>query len=386
MRGMKFKISLSFAILSIFLIGTGAAVLFTGQYKNDTISSLSSTLLDQLNENIIETTSHFLNPAAEIAETSARLVEEFALNPNSTRQIEAYFKGAIKPHPHINALMLGDKLGNFFMVKRMPDGSLMSKLVYRTIGEPGTVYKRRNLFGDVIEVDKQKAIDYDPRKRPWFIGAQKTGQRFWTDVYIFFTAKKPGLTAAFPTYTNNKFKGVFGVDIELDRISELIEKQKVSPDSIVMIINDKNKIVAYPGLTSETYMNEGSIQPLSINDLDNPLINDAMSKHGLSVEEKFKFKHKQKTYFASVKEFPESFGKAWKIVLIVPQKDLLQSIGMPRTTLYIFLVFIILCIIGINKFVYNNILLPLRLKEKSAEAHSRIVEIHSFVTSKEEED
>jgi adenylate cyclase len=383
---MKLKFSLSFTILSIFLLGTVSAIIFTSQYKNDTISSLSKTLLDQLNQNIIETTSLFLNPAAEIAETSARLVEETALNPNSTRQIEDYFKGAIKPHPHINALMLGDKLGNFFMVKRMPDGSLMSKLIYRTIGEPGTVYKRRNLFGDVIEVDKERKIDYDPRNRPWFIGAQKTGQRFWTDVYIFFTAKKPGLTAAFPTYKNNKFMGVFGVDIELDRISELIERQKVSPDSIVMIINDKNKVVAYPGLNSETYMSEGSIQPLSVNDLNNELINEAMRKKESSVAEQFKFDFKQSSYFASVKEFPESFGKEWRIVLIVPEKDLLQSIGMPRTTLYIFLVFLILCVIGLNKFAYKQIVLPLRLKEKAVPSSSAITEINEFVAEEKDED
>jgi len=383
---MKFRLSLSFVVLSFFLLGTIGAVIFTSQYKNDTISSLYSTLLDQLNENIIETTTHFLNPAAEIAETSARLVEEQALNPNSTRHIESYFKGAIKPFPHINALMLGDKLGNFFMVKRMPDGSLMSKLVYRTIGEPGTVYKRRNLFGDVIDVDKEKTIDYDPRKRPWFIGAQKTGQRFWTDVYIFFTAKKPGLTAAFPTYQNNKFKGVFGVDIELYRISELIEKQKVSPDSIVMIVNDKNKIVAYPGLNSERYMNEGSIQPLSVQDLNNALLNFTMEKHTNSLTEQFKFVFKQKTYFASVKAFPETFGKSWKIVLVVPKKDLLDSIGMPRTTLYIFLVFLILSIMGINKFAYKNILLPLRLHAKSAEASSRISEIQDILDSEDTKD
>ena len=38
----------------------------------------------------------------------------------------------------------------------------------------------------------QEDIDYDPRKRPWFIEAQNksVGEISWTDPYLFFTSEK----------------------------------------------------------------------------------------------------------------------------------------------------------------------------------------------------
>jgi two-component system sensor histidine kinase/response regulator len=40
--------------------------------------------------------------------------------------------------------------------------------------------------------------DYDARERPWFKGAMALpdDRVFWTEPYIFFTTKEPGITAA----------------------------------------------------------------------------------------------------------------------------------------------------------------------------------------------
>lgn len=44
---------------------------------------------------------------------------------------------------------------------------------------------------------------YDPRVRPWYIGAKKTGKIFWTDPYIFFENDRPGITVAVPVFAGS---------------------------------------------------------------------------------------------------------------------------------------------------------------------------------------
>jgi two-component system sensor histidine kinase/response regulator len=46
--------------------------------------------------------------------------------------------------------------------------------------------------------DEWKEQDYDPRKRPWFVGAMATpeNQIHWTAPYVFQTTGDPGITAA----------------------------------------------------------------------------------------------------------------------------------------------------------------------------------------------
>lgn len=88
-------------------------------------------------------------------------------------------------------------------------------------------------------------VSYDPRQRPWYKQAQKAGQSIFTDPYIFSSSRLPGLTCARVLADNN---GVFGADITLTRLGHLLETQKISENGRIWILNDKNRLAAYPGL------------------------------------------------------------------------------------------------------------------------------------------
>lgn len=64
--------------------------------------------------------------------------------------------------------------------------------------------------------------NYDPRVRPWYIQAKKTGTLGITDVYIDATTKNPIVTIMAPIYRENSLVGVFGIDISLDMLVKAI--------------------------------------------------------------------------------------------------------------------------------------------------------------------
>ena len=74
-------------------------------------------------------------------------------------------------------------------------------------------WKHFDATGELTEIRVNKDDNYDPRLRPWYQGAQKAQQIFWSDTYIFFTAKKPGITVAEPYFNaSGELIGVVGVD------------------------------------------------------------------------------------------------------------------------------------------------------------------------------
>ena len=51
-------------------------------------------------------------------------------------------------------------------------------------------------LGGIRAVESDPGDAYDPRTRPWYEGAASAGALFWTDVYVFWSDKQPGITAA----------------------------------------------------------------------------------------------------------------------------------------------------------------------------------------------
>ena len=291
-------------------------------------------MLDQINITLMEKTTNYLMPAIITAESSSRLVEEGALNLRNKTQLEAYALGVLKPLPQLNAFYIGDKFGNFIMTKRLPDQTIQTKVIQRQ-GTHTVTLKSRNQFGQVISTQKEKDLSYDPRVRPWYIGAKEFEQRYWTDVYLFYTGKKPGITAAYPAFDKSRqFYGVFGVDIQLEHIANLLQSDKLSADSEILIINDKNKVVAYPQAKQRKLNNSDLLDPLHISELESEVINSAFQEHEELQQNKFLFSHNNRQYLGSFQAFPEYFGKKWRIVMIVPVDSLVQTKLNTNKSLY----------------------------------------------------
>jgi len=81
---------------------------------------------------------------------------------------------------------------------------------------------------DQIFVGGHHSRRYEPRLRPWYIGTREVQNAYWTKPYPFATNNDMGITYAKPLYytdpsTGHKvFRGVLGVDYDLDEISRFL--------------------------------------------------------------------------------------------------------------------------------------------------------------------
>jgi Ion transport protein/Methyl-accepting chemotaxis protein-like, first PDC sensor domain len=100
-------------------------------------------------------------------------------------------------------------------------------------------------------IDCSTSGGFDPRTRPWYLQAKSTQNADFTRVYNFSTvtpqtvAQSLGISYAFPlTDTSNAFSGVFGIDIRMSDISNLLREVNVYGSGIVMMMDNNWNVIA----------------------------------------------------------------------------------------------------------------------------------------------
>ena len=344
----------------------GVLFLSYSQYMSSTTiekkETLSTELIHQMNQTIIEKTTNYLMPAIIIAETSARLARASVIDVSNQESLETYAYNVLKPHPQLARFYYGDLSGEFLMVFRNEDKTISTKIV--NTNENQSIIKKRDSMGAFSNIET-KRTNFEPRNRPWYLGAKQSEQRYWTDMYIFFTGKRPGITASYPAYDSaGQFKGVFGVDIELQKISEFLQSQSHMKQLEVFIINEKNQIVAQQGNVPFRTLESGEVEPLFVSELQNPVIKSVFDAYNNHQKNLFETMSDNIKYIASFTPFPEFFGKKWKIVTIVPEKELLGYGAKLQFPSYLFLGVGIILILIYAWFLNKKIASSLKVFEK----------------------
>lgn len=112
----------------------------------------------------------------------------------------------------------------------------------------------------VIAVRMDDEAAYDPRQRPWYLDARKAGRSVYTAPYVFSSSRMPGITCARVLEDGH---GVFGVDVSLSRLGELLAGQRVTPQGRLWIVDADNRLVAMPGQTWERLAGDSLQLPLA---------------------------------------------------------------------------------------------------------------------------
>ena len=199
--------------------------------------------------------SGFLAGREDEKEYDADLRPEF-------RAIELYFFDFLSTHKRVAMLNYGDEDGSFIMVKRMPDGSLATKTItYDAEKRRVVTWKHRKKgakLEEILESKENPSDAYDPTGRPWYLGARESGGLFWSNAYVFWSDKRPGITVSIPRLKTRdkdsgstlpdgtKIQGVFSVDIDIIEFSDFLKSLDVTLGGRVVILDMQEMIVASP--------------------------------------------------------------------------------------------------------------------------------------------
>ena len=207
--------------------------------------------------------------------------ENQLINHSDDKQILRYLHLFQQDHPEFFNINFGDETGRFLMAP-----------------------------AQIPEVHKT----FDPRVRPWYRGAMQTKGVHWTDVYLFASTQKPGMTVSVPIYdTAGTITAVCGIDIDISSFSRFLKKIEIGKQGFAYIFENKQgRVIAHPSLVQLPW-NSYHIDLLRTCLIDLKRENKAF---GMST-----FQGDQ--FFTAYTDYP---GNDWTVGVTLPVSDFLENV------------------------------------------------------------
>jgi signal transduction histidine kinase/CheY-like chemotaxis protein len=346
------KISIRWALilgLLVIIWGTQAITVSSAYITSQRVLlGHARDIMENIAEFAMEQSKHHLALAQGAAHLTKRLISANVVSDDiqKFKSLERYFFNQMAIYPHFAGIYFGSPNGDFFDVRR---SQVHSPAGYRTkmirhpdgVRQVDLVYRDRHL--KYITSEKDPDDSYDPRVRPWYKKAKRTGDIVWTDPYVFFTSQKPGITIAGPVYqAGNHFKGIVGVDIRIDQLSTFIGKLRIGKNGKAFLLNRNMDVVAFPDLTKITRPNAlspGKTRLVKIDEIDDALSRKAFEAVNwekdaggqLIIEDPLfaKFENEGKVYNVMFSPFSDRQWP-WLIGVYLPEDDYLGEIKANR--------------------------------------------------------
>ncbi len=232
----------------------------------------AKTVMTHVSENVLKRTQQFLLPAEHTAQVAQGMLSSNVLQPFS-EPFQTLMLEQLQAVPQLTGMYFGSVLGEFIFAYRTATGFRVKEIRIQPTRRVN--FKNHNQSLKLISREVVASDNFEPRSRPWYKQALEQNRLVWTNPYMFFTAQKPGITAAIPvTREGGQTIGVVGVDIEIAVLSKFIEQIPTSPFGTAFITTNKGEVVGMSQLE----------QRLPKNSRDLPKLSDVGSKSALALQ------------------------------------------------------------------------------------------------------
>lgn len=312
--------------LRLFAAITGMTILFimaTGYFSylqgrksiENQIEQYAVSTADQIAARV----RSYLSRPAENVRLLKAFIENGFIGPSSTGDLIRYFHLLQKDHPEFLNINYGDRFGNFTMVP--PQRPEVHKL-------------------------------YDPRIRPWYVGAVREKGLFWTDVYVFASSQNPGITASMPILDRERsLMGVCSIDINLSTFSGFLKSLKIGDEGYAYIIdNERGRVIAHPDLL-DMHSSPDRIRFLSTGLTG---LKESRRRFGMTV-------YQGREFFTAYADYPEN---DWSVGVTIPVSEFLETIHAIKNATLSMVIIAVAISLAVSYMVALTVVKPLKSLEK----------------------
>lgn len=260
---MKFRLPLHIHLSTLFILMTivvsGAIATIGYHMSRDMLSASAEEMTQRASREVVGELRSLVGPVNTTVEifSVSPLIQARSLKERLTR-VRA-MAVPLQESAGITSLYIGYENGDFFMLQRLGSEAEREKLqapegtrfIVRSIERSGHqpegrfIYLDENLehLSDALQADYP--ANYDPRARSWYRQAQETLETITTQPYVFFSARKVGVSIA--RRAGNGI-AVIGADIPLDALGAVLARQKLTPASQLALVRGDGMVVAHEDL------------------------------------------------------------------------------------------------------------------------------------------
>jgi adenylate cyclase len=327
-RRRRLRIWLPVAVVAILLAALIGNAIHEFRVMRADALALSEGVIGNLQSRIETEVGAYLGPIPGIVRFTRDLLADQDLLSVRRELAEKVASGILDNTPQLTSVFIGSPAGEFFMVRRYQEGEqrgLETKTIRRPHGAkdaPVMQLTRHGAKGEVLSDEQAPWDGYDPRARPWFVGAAKNEDLFWTDVYLFFTTSAAGITASVP-YLNadGELVAVVGTDVELASLSRFLATLSIGDSGLALIVDDQGRVMAHPRKPLVTKDGGGELRLLRVDDIGDPVVSRAFDRYRVEGHGRHDFEVAGRRYISSTSSLSQLLPHDWSILMIVPEDD-----------------------------------------------------------------
>ncbi len=252
-RRRSLRATLALCLGGLQFLAILSVILSTFVSSENALLRQSRNSLNEVSVNVIGQVKSFLNPARQALDATRRLAENDVLDISDATVLESHFFQQLQVAPQLAGMYLADETGRFVYVMRAEEAGR-----YRTKYVPpfldGTTehpadFKWRNDQFTLLETAATDTDTYEARSRPWYRMVSETKAPIWTEPYIFFTTRQPGITYSVPILDEDgNIRAILGVDIQIDALSGFLLDIWSERRGAALVLNEDGAVLAHPTL------------------------------------------------------------------------------------------------------------------------------------------
>jgi serine phosphatase RsbU (regulator of sigma subunit) len=327
---------------------------------SQTVEHLSNSIIQRTTDETVKELNSFFDPAINSLRIAHEWGDASMLDISDPEVLNPQFIPLLKNYKQISSMLIANTSGLEYMLLR-EDSTWLNRIVSFK-GEKQSIIRYRWSYDDRMNVLKREnwpdLKKYDPRERPWFIGGLKSGENeiAWTQPYIFFTTKDPGITASMNWRSDSDaaLRYVIAFDILLTDVSAYTSKLEIGRNGKAFVLTSNDKIIGLP--IDARFSSTDSLKKFVLSDYDSLKIRELTRAVNIWKENKkselpFKFELDKEDWWAGIHSFRLGTDNMFYIGVIVPEEDFMSEVNRTRTVIVAgFLLVLVLTLLVIRGY------------------------------------
>src|SRR5436190_1336873 len=268
---VSYRVSLMVAIPGLVVLLSGLIILQSYLTTTREVEELAHSLFRDLSRQAFHRTRDHLSAARDMVTLLQDLSNQGRLSEDR-KALGGEMLAALRSNADFTWVSYSDEAGSFTGAYRSSDGSLLVNASWIISGK--TKMEEFSISRDGAWTLARSSDDYlyDPRTRPFYTRAMQAKQPIWTPPYVFFGQEIPGITYAAPRWDREKrCVGVFSVDFDLNRLSELMRQVSGTGTGTTFMFTPDGTLLAHPEVKCvECEGKQGRL--LKLSDVQDPVL------------------------------------------------------------------------------------------------------------------
>ncbi|MBL4709955.1 MAG: hypothetical protein JKY48_16100, partial [Flavobacteriales bacterium] len=228
----------------------------------DTEESLIKSAFIQQEKELTNRLNSFFKPIENHIKIASQSGSFGNYHPINIQQFNKNFIPLIEKSSAISALMMANQQGEELMLMKGGNEWYSRKTALFNNKLKSRFYKiliENKKITSLPIGDSTRISNYDPKSRPWFIGANNSEEDvFWTSPYRFFTTGDIGITISKKWKLPSGETNIFAFDVLLKDLCKFTTKLKLDENGKVFILTKDHLMLSLPN--EEAYSSLDSIK------------------------------------------------------------------------------------------------------------------------------